>query len=80
MITAIKNFYKILRDNHHAPESYCFLLLDAVGMGPNHYFNEFIQRIKHNVESGIGANAAITTESLITAACTKYNNMDQKGL
>jgi len=80
MLTAIENLYKTLRDNHRAPENYRRLILDALATGPNHYFNEFIQRIEDDVESGIGANAAISTDSLITAARTKYNNMDQKGI
>ena len=76
MLIAIENFYKILCDNHCTPDNYRRLLLDALGTGPNFYFNEFIQRIGDDVESGIGANTAISTESPITAARTKYNNMD----
>ena len=80
MLTAIEGLYKILRDNHRAPEDFRRLILDALATGPNHYFNEFIQRIEYDVESGIGANANIAPDALITAACTKYNNIDQKGI
>jgi len=80
MLTAIECYYKVLRNNKRAPEHYRRLLLNALATGPNHYFNKFIQRIEDDVESGIGANAAIIPESLITAARTKYNNMDQKGI
>ena len=80
MLTAIEGLYKILRDNHGAPENFRRLILDASATGPNHYFNEFIQRIEDGVESGIGANANIAPDAFITSARTKYNNMDQKGI
>ena len=80
MLTSIEGLYKILRDNHRAPENFRRLILDALATGPNHYFNKFIQRIEDDVESGILANANIAPDALITAARTKYNNMDQKGI
>ena len=80
MLTAIEGLYKILRENHRAPENLRRLILDALATGPNYYFNQFIQRIEDDVESGIGANANIAPDDLITAACTKYNNMEQKGI
>ena len=80
MLTSIEGLYKILRDNHRAPENFRRLILDALATGPNHYFNKFIQRIEDDVESGIGANANIAPDALITAARTKYNNMDHKGI
>ena len=80
MLTAIKGLYNILRDNHRAPENFRRLILDALAPGPNHYFNEFIQRIEDDVESGIGANENIAPGALITAACTNYNNMEQNGI
>ena len=49
-------------------------------MDPNHYFNRFIQQIQDDSESGIGANANISPDALITAALTKYNYMDHKGI
>ena len=42
----------------------------------NATFNTFVQRIVDDVESGIGAHAHITTDALIVACKTKYNNMD----
>ena len=36
MLTAIKGLYKILRDNHRAPENFRRLILDALATGPNH--------------------------------------------
>ena len=75
------NSHREFRDNHRAPENYHRLLLGALATGPNHYFNKFIQRIKDDVEYGIGANTRIlSTESLITADRTKYNNMEQKAI
>ena len=68
MITAIEVLYRIPCDNHRAPENFSFLILDALGTGPNHYFIELIQRIEDDVESGIGANANIAPDALITAS------------
>ena len=80
MLTAIEVLYNILCDNHRVPENFSCLILDALGTGPNHYFNKIIQRIEDDVESGIGANANIAPDALITSARTKYNDMDQKGI
>ena len=80
MLTAIEGFYNILRDNHRAPENFRCLILDALATGPNRYFNEFIQRIEDDAESGIGANENISPDALTTASLTKYNNMDQKSI
>ena len=71
MLTAIEGLYKIFRDNHRTPENFRRLILNALATGPNHYFNKFIQRIEDDVESGIGANANIAPDALITAAHTK---------
>ena len=42
MLTAIEGLYKILCDNHCAPENFRRLILDALAAGPNNYFNESI--------------------------------------
>ena len=39
MLTSIEGLYKILCDNHRAPENLCCLILNAFATGPNHYFN-----------------------------------------
>ncbi len=68
MLKSIEATYKILGKNGNAPSNYCHLLLNALATGPNNLFNLFIQCIKGNVESGIGAYAAITVKSLIIDA------------
>ena len=80
MLTSIEGIYKILRDNHRAPGNFRRLILYTLTIGTHHDFNEFIQMIQDDVESGIGANANIAPDALITAARSKYNNMDQKGI
>ena len=80
MLTKMSANFKILSDNRRAPDSYRRLLLDALASGPNHMFNDFVQRIKDDVESGIGANSNISPDSLITAARTKFNNMEENDL
>ena len=71
MLSAIEGLYKILCANHRAPDNFRCLIIDALATGPDHYFNEFIQQIEDDVESGIGANANIAPDVLITAARTK---------
>ena len=39
MLTAIEGLYKILRDNHRAPENFRCLILNTLATGTNHYFN-----------------------------------------
>ena len=75
MRTMIKSNFKILKENKKASDSYRRLLLEALVTGPNHQFNQFIDRITDDVESGIGAHANITPNNLIKASRTKYNNM-----
>ena len=76
MLTMIESNYRILKENKKAPDSYRRLLLEALVTGPNHHFNQFIDQITDDVESGIGAHAGITPDNLIRASRTKYNNMD----
>ena len=80
MLQMMENHYRTLKENGRAPENYRRLLLDALATGPNDTFNKFIQRIEDDVESGIGSHSAITPDTLITAARTKFNNMDSKDL
>ena len=80
MLQMMENLHKTLKENRRPPENYRRLLLDALTTGPNDTFNKFIQRIEDDVESGIGSHSVITPDALITAACTKFNNMDSKDL
>ena len=80
MLQMMENLHKTLKENGRPPENYRRLLLDALATGPNDTFNKFIQRIEDDVESGIGSHSVITPDALITAARTKFNNMDSKDL
>ena len=75
MLIIMEGHYKNLRENGRPPEHLHCLVLNALSTGYNYLFNDFVQRIIDNVESGIGSNANITSDSLITACHTKYNNM-----
>ena len=70
--------YQILQDNQCPPENYRRLLFDALGTGPNHVFNEWIQRITDNIEVGFGKNVNVPTDKLIVVSRTKFNNMAEK--
>ena len=70
----MEGHYKNLRENDRPPEHFRRLMLDTLSTGPNYLFNYFVWRIIDDVESGIGLNANITYDSLITACLAKYNN------
>ena len=50
-------------------------MLNTLSTGPNYLFNDFVRKITDDVDSGIGSNANITSDSLIIACRTKYKNM-----
>ena len=49
-----------------------------MGTGPNHIFNEWIQRITDDIEAGFGTNVNVPADKLIVASRTKFNNMSEK--
>jgi len=80
MLTAMEQKYAYLKSNYHAPENFRKMVFSALLSGPNANYNDFIQRIKDDVESGIGANRNIDADSLIAAGRTKYTNMESQKL
>ena len=78
MLSEMETSYRILQDNNRPPENYRRLLLDALITGPNHVFNEWIQRITDDIEAGFGTNVNVPADKLIIASRTKYNNMVEK--
>ena len=75
MLTHMESNYMVLREHDKAPENYRRLLLDALGTGPNNSFNLFIDRIKDNIDSGLGLHSQIDTDAIIVACRQKYTNM-----
>ena len=49
--------------------------MNALLSGPNTNFNPFIERIKGDIDSGIGFNNHMSHEDIETADRAKYNNM-----
>ena len=78
MLSTMEGWYRILQDNQRPPENYRRLLLDALITGPNHVFNEWIQRITDDIEAGFGTNVNVPADKLIIASRTKFNNMSEK--
>ena len=78
MLIIMEGHYKNLRKNGGPPENFWCLVLDALSTEPKYLFNNFVWKITYDVESGIGLNANITSDSLITTWRTKYNNMVEK--
>ena len=75
MLIIMEGNYKNLRENGRPPEHFRRLVLDALSTGPNYLFNDFVCRITDDVESGIGSNSNITSDSMIITCRTKYNNI-----
>ena len=75
MLKSMERNHKVLYDNKQAPTNYRRLVLDALVTGPNSMFNEYVQRLTDDVESGTGYNANITADEVIKGARSKYNNM-----
>ena len=50
--------------------------LNALISGLNAQFNQFIGRIKDNIDSGTGANKKLDWNDIIEASRTKCTNMD----
>ena len=66
--------FNVSKDNGQEPKKYCRLLLDALVTGPNHVFNEYMQRIIDDVESGTDFNASIKADQNAKGTRSKYNN------
>ena len=79
MLMMIESHYTVLYDNKDVPKNYRRLLIEALSTGPNHLFNAFIQRVKDDIEAGIGSYSDITPDQIIIASRTKYNNMSDDG-
>ena len=80
MLTSIETNYATLSNNGKAPDNYRRLLFDALSSGPNHLFNDYIQRMQDDVEAGIGVYSDISPGTLISATRSKYNNMVDKDI
>ena len=82
MLTDMETNQQILKDNHQpiSETRYRKFVLKALQSGPNARFNEFIERIIGDTQSGIGAMAHYSADEIITAARTRYNNMDEQGV
>ena len=75
MLTHMESNFEVLREHNKAPDNYRRLLLDALGTGPNNSFNLYVDRIKDDIDSGLGLHSHIEPESIIIACRQKYTNM-----
>ena len=73
LLTIMEGHCKNFCENGRPPENSRRIVIDTLSTGPNYLFNDFVRRIKDDVESGIGSNARINSNSLIIACRTKYN-------
>ena len=75
LLKFMEKSFNTLKNNGQEPKNYRRLLLDALVTGPNHVFNEYMQRIIDDVESGTGFNATIKADQIVKGGRSKYNNM-----
>ena len=75
LLTPMEKIFNILKDNGQEPKNYRRLLLDALVTGPNHVFNEYMQCIIDDVNSGTGFNTSIKANQIVKCARSKYSNM-----
>ena len=75
MLTDMEESYSNINNNKSTCESIRQYMLNALLSGPNTKFNDFIERIKDDIDSGIGLNNHMSHDDLATAARAKYNNM-----
>ena len=70
--------YRKITNNGKTHDSYRDNISAALTSGPNCAFNDWMQRIIDDYESGTGANAGITVDNLISAARQKHAMMVDK--
>ena len=80
-ISFINHHYSAIIDNKgsYEPDTLRRHTLQCLSSGPNAKFNDFIQSIVQDIESGIGQHANITYTKLFTSAELFYNNLVSKG-
>ena len=67
-------YSKIIK-NKITCESICQYMLNALLSGPNPKFNDFIDRTKDDIYSGILLKNSMSHDDIVTEACSKYNNI-----
>ena len=73
MLTFMESNYEVLCKHNKAPEHYR-LLLNALCTGPNNSFNLYVDRIKDDIDSGLGLHSQIEPDTIIIACRQKYTN------
>ena len=75
MLTDMEESYSKIISNKITCESIRRYMLNALLSGPNPKFNVFIERIKDDIDLGIGLNNHMSHDDIATAARVKYKNM-----
>ena len=78
LLNAMQTLYRKIKNNGKTHDSYRDNISSALTSGPNSAFNDWMQRIIDDYESGTGANAGITVDNLISAARQKHAMMVDK--
>ena len=79
MLTDMEESYSKMINNKSTCKSIRQYMLNVLLSGLNPKFNAFIERIKNDIDSGIGFKNHMLHDDLVTAARAKYNNMVASG-
>ena len=78
LLDAMETCYQKIINNGKTHDAYRINIYDALQSGPNSEFNSWMQRIIDDHESGTGAHAKQSIDSLISSARQKYAMMINK--
>lgn len=78
LLDAMVTIHRKITNSGKTHDAYRDNICDALTSGPNSSFNDWVQRTIDDYESGTGANAGITVDTLISAARQKYAMMIDK--
>ena len=79
MCTEIEELVNKIEGAGEKCESIRRYTLTALTTGPNSKFNQFVERIQGDIESGTGVHCNFTWKQIIAASRAKYQNMDSTG-
>jgi hypothetical protein len=79
MCTEIEELMEKIEGAGEKCESIRRYTLTALMSGPNAKFNQFIDRIQDDIESGTGVHCNMTWQQIVETSRTKFQNMDSVG-
>ena len=79
LLTFIEDKHQKILDTNKTCESVVRYTMNSLLSGPDKEFNNYMQAIKGDIDSGTGQHAKITCSELVAEAQNKYQNMVAQG-